>query len=80
MFLLLQTILKRGGDFNMNEPKNKTTDKYGCFDEIDIQACSPTDCTGLIPSLPQDDAEVEHYNQLYKYLPEHVSDPEYQNK
>ena len=39
-------------------------------------AASSTDCTGLIPSLPQSFAEVEHYNDLYQFLPEHVSDPE----
>ena len=41
-----------------------------------IQSCSAMDCTGLIPSLPQSFAEVEHYNDLYQFLPEHVSDPE----
>lgn len=44
--------------------------------DIDIQSCSSMDCTGLIPSLPQSDAEIDHYNQLYKFMPEHVSDPE----
>lgn len=43
--------------------------------DVDIQSCSTTDCTGLIPSLPQDDAEVEHYNQVYRFLPEHLSAP-----
>jgi len=51
------------------------TYKDDAFD-IDIQSCSTMDCTGLIPALPQSDAEVEHYNQLYKFLPEHLSDPE----
>lgn len=35
--------------------------------EIDIQACSTTDCTGLIPSLPQSEAELESYKQLYPF-------------
>lgn len=43
--------------------------------DIDIQSCSTTDCTGLIPSAPVSDAEVEHYNQLYKFLPEHDTEP-----
>lgn len=43
--------------------------------DIDIQSCSNMDCTGLIPSLPQSDAEVEHYNELYKFLPGHADDP-----
>lgn len=38
-------------------------------DDFDIQACATTDCTGLIPSLPQSEAEVESYNELYHHLP-----------
>lgn len=37
--------------------------------DVDIQSCSTTDCTGLIPSLPQTEAEIEHYNELYPFLP-----------
>ena len=36
--------------------------------DIDIQACSAMDCTGLIPSLPQSEAEREHYEELYPYI------------
>ena len=36
--------------------------------DIDIQACSSMDCTGLIPSLPQDEAECEAYDALYHDL------------
>ena len=36
--------------------------------DIDIQACSTMDCTGLIPSLPQDDADRESYEDLYPYI------------
>lgn len=35
--------------------------------DIDIQACSATDCTGLIPSLPQSEAELHHYEELYRF-------------
>ena len=49
----------------MNEPENKAQEKDP-FD-IDIQACSTMDCTGLIPSLPQDEAEQEAYEDLYPY-------------
>lgn len=45
--------------------------------DIDIQSCSATDCTGLIPALPSSDAELAHYNDLYHYLPdlpEHAAD------
>ncbi len=36
--------------------------------DVDIQACSIMDCTGLIPSLPQDEAEKEAYEDLYPYV------------
>lgn len=44
-------------------------DPYG-FDDpdyLDIKACSATDCTGLIPALPQTDSEMESYAQVYHY-------------
>lgn len=46
----------------MKQPQKKDP-----FD-IDIQACSAMDCTGLIPSLPQSEAEQEHYEELYPFL------------
>lgn len=36
--------------------------------DIDIQACSSTDCTGLIPALPYTDEEKEAYEDLYPYI------------
>ena len=45
--------------------------------DIDIQACSATDCTGLIPALPETDAELEHYQDLYHYLPDIPDQAEY---
>ncbi len=36
--------------------------------DIDIQACSATDCTGLIPALPQSEAELQHYEELYPFM------------
>ena len=53
---------------NSSDPKNKTAQNP--FDDSDIQACSATDCTGLIPALPETDAELEHYQELYHYLPD----------
>lgn len=35
----------------------------------DLSTCSTTDCTGLIPAGITDEEEVEHYTQLYPYLP-----------
>ena len=34
-----------------------------------IQAASFSDCTGLIPTLPQNKAELESYEELYPFLP-----------
>ena len=36
--------------------------------DIDVQACSTMHCTGLIPSLPQSEAEREAYEDLYPYI------------
>ena len=41
--------------------------------DVDIQACSTMDCTGLIPSLPQDEAEKEAHEDLYPYVTKAVS-------
>lgn len=42
--------------------------------DFDVQACSATDCTGLIPSLPLNDAELESYNDIYPFEPKaHVN-------
>lgn len=29
--------------------------------------CSSTDCTGLIPSLPSTEAELEAYEEMYQF-------------
>ena len=55
--------------------KNNTAENL--FDDSDIQACSATDCTGLIPALPETDAELEHYQDLYHYLPDTPDRAEY---
>ena len=41
--------------------------KYNTQD-IDIQACSTMDCTGLIPAKPATEEELENYDELYPYL------------
>ena len=37
--------------------------------DTDLGTCSTTDCTGLIPSGITDEEEIEHYTELYPYLP-----------
>lgn len=50
-------------------PKPIRNDPYGCDtpDDLDVRACSTMECTGLIPALPQSDAELESYAELYHY-------------
>lgn len=49
--------------------ETKKNDPYNCdcTDELDVKACSATDCTGLIPALPQSDSELESYAEVYHY-------------
>ncbi|RGZ01812.1 hypothetical protein [Clostridium sp. AM58-1XD] len=52
----------------------KTTEEndhieYREFVDYGMNSCSSMDCTGLIPSLPQDEAELESYDELYHFLP-----------
>ena len=45
-------------------------DPYGCFmddDTIERKISSAMDCTGLIPSLPHSEEELEAYAELYRY-------------
>ena len=55
--------MKKYNLIDNSDSKDKTVQNP--FDDSDIQACSATDCTGLIPSLPQDEAEMEAYEDLY---------------
>lgn len=36
--------------------------------DIDLQTCSTTDCTGLIPALPETKDQLEAYEDLYPYI------------
>lgn len=38
-------------------------------DTSDLDTCSATDCTGLIPAPPLSEAELESYNELYHLFP-----------
>lgn len=52
---------------NKKKKAESTTSKNNY--DIDIQACSTMDCTGLIPSAPQSEAELESYEDLYPFMP-----------
>ncbi len=73
---MLQSFSARDsfGDEEMwDDPFEETyieNDPYGCFlddDRIEMKAGSATDFTGLIPALPESDAELESYAQMYDY-------------
>ncbi len=54
----------------MKKKDRNTTNPYKVSNddsEMDIQAASAMECTGLIPALPASDAELESYAQLYHF-------------
>lgn len=65
LFSFFDENYNSGGDSMKNSSKKLLTSADW---DIDIQACSATDCTGLIPALPQDEAEVEAYEDIYPYI------------
>ncbi len=57
--------------FNKKQPDHLSAKDVGemGFHHLDVPVCSAGDCTGLIPTPPQSDAEQESYEELYPYLP-----------
>lgn len=50
----------------MNQKQSVDMQEY----EFDIcNACSATDCTGLIPVAPQDESELDSYKDIYNFEP-----------
>ena len=49
----------------IKKEKKKSIDDYDYL----TNAASAMDCTGLIPSLPQNDEELESYNDIYQFQP-----------
>ena len=60
--------------------EQEMNNEYGTFSDkspdmedddtmFDLDICSATDCTGLIPALPATDSEITSYEQLYHFLP-----------
>lgn len=55
--------------------KDKKTDyhEYEFGVQLDnLNACSTTDCTGLMWRAPQNDEEVESYQEIYDFEPPKV--------
>lgn len=50
----------------MDKKKKKLTHLN---ENTDTMVVSSTDCTGLIPSMPKSEEEIESYNNIYK-IPE----------
>lgn len=69
--------MKHMNDGNVDKNGNKTVGgsvdgnvgaNQGDAMDMDIEACSSTDLTGLIPALPVDDAQLEAYESLYPHI------------
>ena len=52
----------------MKDTKKETKKLIDDYDYLS-SAASATEFTGLIPSLPQNEAELESYNDIWKFLP-----------
>ena len=51
-----------------NEFANANKNLERCLDQM-ANAYSTYDCTGLIPSKPENQAQLESYKEVYNYLP-----------
>ncbi len=66
---------RKNQHFNKKQPDHLSAKDVGEmgfhreFHDLDVPVCSAGDCTGLIPTPPQSDAEQESYEELYPYLP-----------
>lgn len=56
------------------EKRQRELDNQRKIDSFDYlaNAASSQDCTGLIPSAPMNEAELESYNEVYHYEPPEV--------
>lgn len=62
---------------NANPEKENTQGRFTdhCIDMeednemLNLDVCSATECTGLIPAMPETESEITSYEQLYHFLP-----------
>lgn len=61
----------------MTAKKKQDTENQRIIDSYDYlgPAASSMDCTGLIPSGPQNRAELDSYEELYPFTPQKASTP-----
>ncbi len=53
----------------MNRQESKLNGKkIDLVRDMEFNACSATDCTGLIPSAIVDESQIESYEEIYPYL------------
>ena len=55
-------------DMKHEEDKKSIDDFYGVDVYDDFQVSSSTECTGLIPAMPETDSELEAYEEMYPFL------------
>ncbi len=66
---------KRGSKPDLQKGTDPTSGADKEYDKYDLgNACSGTDCTGLMPTPPQNDAEMESYQDIYDYQATVVSE------
>ena len=72
-----ETKQKRRADKAVKNQKAASKENQKIIDSYDYlsNAASTQDCTGLIPSAPLNEEELESYNALYKYQPPEIPDP-----
>lgn len=58
---------------NSNHHKPQTSDDYDY-----LTPASSQDCTGLIPAAPENEGEIENYEELYPFLPKAVVPKDHQ--
>lgn len=61
-------IARRSG--SMKQKRKPFEEKpYDHLEDIGTNACSSTECTGLIPQLPATEEELEAYMEVYDFGP-----------
>ncbi|MDO4312627.1 MAG: hypothetical protein Q4C52_06055 [Eubacteriales bacterium] len=66
-----EIIQKENTDKSLQNKRAASVNNQKIIDSYDYlsNAASTQDCTGLIPSAPQNEEELESYNALYKFQP-----------
>lgn len=56
----------------MNNTKPKNQDKYNveASSVNDLDGCAAVEATGLIPALPESDAQIDAYKEIFPYSPD----------